>query len=229
MKYKILLVDDEKDIVEFLNYNLVQEGFDVIQAYNGVEALEIMHHNPDLVILDVLMPKMGGHEVCKHMRENPNYKDIPVIFLTAKGGESEEIQGLDLGADDFMQKPISPKKLIARVKSNLRRYEGRRNKEHDEIISVGPLNINREKFTVTLNGDNLILPKKEFEIIFYLAANPGKVFSREKILNDVWGNDVFVVERTVDVHVRKIREKLGEYSNLIETIKGVGYRFKSIE
>jgi len=227
MKDKILLVDDEKDIVEFLGYNLIQEGFDVIQAYNGKEALVMMEQNPDLVILDVLMPQMDGYKVCKQLRENPRYKEIPVIFLTAKGGENEEIRGLNLGADDFIQKPISPKKLIARVKSNLRRYESKRKQVRNDIISIGPLTINREKYTVTLEGENLVLPKKEFEILAYLADNPGKVFSRENILNDIWGDNIYVVERTIDVHVRKIREKFGDHSELIETIKGVGYRFKN--
>jgi two-component system alkaline phosphatase synthesis response regulator PhoP len=230
MKTKILLVDDEKDIVEFLQYNLEQEGFEVISANDGKEAVERLSEKPDLVVLDVLMPKMDGFEVCKKIRSMEDFKNTPVIFLTAKTAEIDEIQGLNLGADDFIQKPISPRKLIARVKSNLRKNETIKNETVvNSEINIGPVNINREKYSVTLDGENIIFPRKEFEILFFLASNPGKVFPREKILNDIWGSDVFVVERTVDVHVRKIREKLGSHAELIETIKGVGYRFKGIE
>ncbi len=230
MKTKILLVDDEKDIVEFLQYNLTQEGFNVISAYNGEQALEKITQKPDLVILDVMMPKMDGYEVCAKIRAMEEYKNLPIIFLTAKASEIDEIHGLNIGANDFVAKPISPKKLIARVKSNLRKIEAAQEQSNaPKEIVIGPLVINREKYSVTLKGKRIIFPKKEFEILAYLASNPGKVFHREKILNDVWGTDVFVVERTIDVHVRKIREKLGSHEDLIETIKGVGYRFKSNE
>lgn len=228
MNPKILLVDDEPDIVEFLEYNLIQEGFDVIKAYDGMEAIEKLSENPDLIILDVLMPKLDGYQTCKKIRENDQFKDTPVLFLTAKTSEVDEITGLNLGADDYVQKPISPKKLVARVKSNLRRITTLAPSKANKI-KIGPLRIDRERYTVHLDGESLILPKKEFEILAYLASQPGKVFIREKILSDVWGSDIFVVERTVDVHVRKIREKLGEYADLIETIKGVGYRFKNVE
>ena len=230
MKPKILLVDDEKDIVEFLQYNLTQEGFKVITAYNGKEALEKMNVNPDLVILDVMMPKMDGYEVCTRIRSMDDYKNVPIIFLTAKSSEMDEVHGLNIGADDFIQKPISPKKLVARVKSNLRKIETMQSDAAaSKEITAGPLVINREKYQVLLDGDHVVLPKKEFEILAYLASNPGKVFHRDKILSDVWGDDIYVVERTIDVHVRKIREKLGDYADLIETIKGVGYRFKSVD
>ena len=230
MQTKILLVDDEKDIVEFLQYNLVQEGFKVITAYNGKEALEKISQKPDLIILDVMMPKMNGYDVCSKIRSMDEFKSTPIIFLTAKGGEQAEVMGLNLGADDFIQKPISPKKLTARVKANLRKLET----VHTETgniteIKTGPLIIDKEKYSVSLKGHQIVFPKKEFEILAYLASNPGKVFHRDKILNDIWGTDIFVVERTIDVHIRKIREKLGNYSDLIETIKGVGYRFKSDE
>jgi two-component system, OmpR family, alkaline phosphatase synthesis response regulator PhoP len=230
MKTKILLVDDEKDIVEFLEYSLLQNGFKVIIAYNGEEALEKISEKPDLIILDVMMPKMNGYEVCERIRKIDEFKHIPIIFLTAKGSETDEVYGLNIGANDFIQKPISPKKLIARVNSNLRSKESAQSEQSTsrEVVS-GPLVINREKYTVLLNGVQIILPKKEFEILAYLASNPGKVFLREKILNDIWGKEVFVVERTVDVHIRKIREKLGAYADIIETIKGVGYRFKDDE
>ncbi|MFA7288355.1 MAG: response regulator transcription factor [Melioribacteraceae bacterium] len=228
MATKILLVDDEKDIVEFLQYNLEQEGFEVITAYDGKEAIDKMVLNPDLVILDVFMPKMDGYEACSKIRLMEEHKTTPVIFLTAKSSETDEIHGLNLGADDFIQKPISPKKLIARVKSNLRKIDTLTSTDSN-IIAIGPLVIDREQYVVLLDGETLIFPKKEFEIISYLASSPGKVFDRDKILNDVWGSDIYVVERTIDVHVRKIREKLGKYGNLIETVKGVGYRFKNIE
>jgi two-component system alkaline phosphatase synthesis response regulator PhoP len=225
---KILLVDDEKDIVEFLEYNLIQEGFEVVSAFDGKEALEKLKSKPDLIILDVLMPKMDGYETCEKIRKIKEFKNTPIIFLTAKSAEVDEIKGLNLGADDFIRKPISPKKLIARVKSNLRKsellpLEPAKIKE----IKIGPLLIDKEKYTVLLDGKNVVFPRKEFEILSFLAANPGKVYHRDKILADVWGTDIFVVERTVDVHIRKIREKLGKYSDLIETLKGVGYRFKS--
>ncbi len=228
MNQKILLVDDEQDIVEFLEYNLVQEGFTVVAAYDGTEAIEKLAEKPDLIILDVLMPKMDGYEACKKIRSMDEFKKTPILFLTAKSSEIDEIKGLNLGADDYVQKPISPKKLVARVKSNLRKLGSSKSSISDKI-QIGPLKIDREQYTVLLNGNLLVLPKKEFEILYYLASNPGKVFAREKILSDIWGSDVFVVERTIDVHVRKIREKLGEASDMIETIKGVGYRFKNVQ
>ena len=229
MKTKILLVDDEPDIVEFLQYNLLQEGFDVITAYDGQKALDKMAENPELVILDIMMPKLDGYEVCKRIRENPAYEKIPVIFLTAKSGEVNEIMGLELGASDYIQKPISPKKLIARVKSNLRKTDSNKIKKEPDKIEIGPLKIDREQYIVYLNGEEKVFPRKEFEVLYYLANNPGRVFSRDTLLKDVWGTDVYVVDRTVDVHIRKIREKLGVFSDLIETVKGVGYRFKSVE
>lgn len=225
---KILLVDDEKDIVEFIQYNLESEGFEVISAYDGEMALKQMEAKPDLVVLDVMMPKLNGYDVIKQIRMNEEYDDIPVIFLTAKTSEFDELKGFDLGADDYVKKPISPKMLVARVKSKLKRISKTEDNINlqDTTLSIGPLEINKEKFEVKINGKLIVLPKKEFSILYYLAKKPGKVFPRDRILNDVWGQDIYVIERTVDVHVRKIREKLGEYSNLIETIKGVGYRFK---
>jgi two-component system alkaline phosphatase synthesis response regulator PhoP len=209
---------------------LEQVNFEVITAFNGEEALQKISEKPDLVILDVLMPKMNGYEVCERIRENTNYKNIPVIFLTAKSSEIDEIHGLNLGADDFIQKPISPKKLIARVESNLRKTKGGGNAdEKSKVITIGPLKIDREMYTVQVDDKQVVFPRKEFEILSYLASNPGKVFHRTKLLNDIWGSEVYVVDRTVDVHVRKIREKLGKHSDLIETIKGVGYRFKNLE
>jgi DNA-binding response OmpR family regulator len=226
---KILLVDDEKDIVEFLQYNLKQEGFEVITAYDGMETLSKIKENPDLIILDIMMPKMDGFEVCRRIRNMNGYEHIPIIFLTAKSGEVDEIKGLELGASDYIQKPISPRKLVARVKANLRGTDKSEDKAVLTKIKIGPIKIDKDKYEITIDGKLKIFPRKEFEVLFYLASNPGRVFSREVLLKDVWGPDVFVVDRTVDVHIRKIREKLDKYSDLIETIKGVGYRFKSVE
>lgn len=229
-KTKILLVDDEPDIVEFLDYNLTKEGFDVIKAYDGVEALKKIVEKPELVLLDIMMPKMDGYEVCKRIRNMEGLDKLPVVFLTAKSGEVDEILGLELGASDYIQKPISPKKLIARVKSNLRKGLAERIEIQQPVkITAGPLTIDRQKYIILVDGSEKVFPKKEFEMLYYLANNPGRVFSRDTLLKDVWGNDVYVVDRTIDVHIRKIREKLGQYSDLIETIKGVGYRFKSVE
>jgi two-component system alkaline phosphatase synthesis response regulator PhoP len=226
---KILLVDDEKDIVEFLNYNLKQEGFDVITAYDGIETLTKIKENPDLIILDIMMPKMDGFEVYRKIRGINGFENTPIIFLTAKSGEVDEIKGLELGASDYIQKPISPRKLIARVKANLRSQGKSDIITVPKKVKIGPLQIDKDKYEITIDGKIKIFPRKEFEVLYYLANNPGRVFNREVLLKDVWGPDVYVVDRTIDVHIRKIREKLGSYSSLIETVKGVGYRFKSVE
>ncbi len=227
-KAKILLVDDEKDILEFLSYNLKREGYDVSAAVNGKDALEKLKGNPDLIILDVMMPEIDGFEVCRQIRMMPGFQNKPVIFLTARGGESDEIKGLEVGADDYIQKPVSPQKLIARVASNLRKADNIAALPGEQTkIKIGPLVINREEYTVKVDGTDTVFTRKEFELLYYLANNPGKVFNRDALLKNIWGADVYVVDRTVDVHIRKIREKLGEYYDLIETVKGVGYRFKS--
>jgi two-component system alkaline phosphatase synthesis response regulator PhoP len=228
MKTKILLVDDEPDIVEFLEYNLTQHGFDIIKAYDGNEALKKIDENPELILLDIMMPKMDGYEVCRRIREMKDHEKTPIVFLTAKSGEVDEIRGLELGANDYIQKPISPKKLVARVKSNLRKSDSA-DAHKPNKINAGPLLIDREKYVVYLDDVEMNFPKKEFEVLYFLANNPGKVFTRETLLKDIWGDNIYVVDRTVDVHIRKIREKLNEYSDLIETVKGVGYRFKSVE
>jgi len=226
MATKILVVDDEKDIVEFIQYNLEKEGFQVITAYNGTAALEAIKEKPDLVVLDVMMPGIDGYEVCKKIRLEDKYKNIPILLLTAKTREQDEIRGLELGADDYIPKPISVQKLLARIKSNIRQSLTIINETSIGIIEVGPIKIDREAYIVYLNNGKIIFPRKEFELISYLASKPGKVIPREQLLNSIWGEDVFVGDRTIDVHVRKIREKLDKYSNLIETVKGVGYRFK---
>ena len=230
MKSKILLVDDEQDIIEFLQYNIEQEGYEVISANNGREALEKMAERPGLIILDIMMPVMDGYEVCRRIRENKSSLNIPVIFLTAKSAEADELKGLELGGDDFITKPISPKKLVARIKANLRRKGTSSDieMEGEPLLKLGPLEIDREKYEIKLEGVNTHFLKKEFEILTCIARKPGRVMRREAILNEIWGEDSYITERTIDVHIRKIREKLGRHSKMIETIKGVGYRIKNI-
>ena len=226
---KILLVDDEPDIVEFLKYNLEQNGYDVIVGHDGLQALKKLSENPELIILDIMMPHLDGYEVYNKIRENKNFTDIPIIFLTAKSGETDEIKSLELGASDFIQKPISPKKLIARVKLNLRKNKVDLTGNDLLKLEIGPLVIDKEKYVVNIDNVETIFPRKEFNLLFFLANNPDRVFSRDVLLKEVWGDDVYVVDRTVDVHIRKIREKLGKHAYLIDTIKGVGYKFKSVE
>ncbi len=227
---KILLVDDEVDILEFLKYNLEQEDFEVLVSTNGKDALKKISQNPDLIVLDIMMPEMDGFEVYEQIKKNKEYQNIPIIFLTAKSGETDEIKGLDLGASDYIQKPISPKKLIARIKLNLRKSSQLEKKSKEaEPLKIGPLEIDIEKFAIKVDNKLKFFPRKEFQLLYFLASNPGKVMKRETLLKEIWGNDVYVIDRTIDVHIRKIREKLGKHSELIETIKGVGYRFKHNE
>jgi two-component system, OmpR family, alkaline phosphatase synthesis response regulator PhoP len=227
---KILLVDDEVDILEFLKYNLELEGFEVLVSTDGKDALEKIFQKPDLIVLDIMMPGMDGYELYQQIKSNKSSQEIPIIFLTAKSGETDEIKGLDLGASDYIQKPISPKKLIARIKSNLRKSPllEKKNKEA-EHLKIGPLEINVEKFAIKVDNKLKFFPRKEFQLLYFLASNPGKVMKRETILKEIWGNDVYVIDRTIDVHIRKVREKLDKHSEIIETIKGVGYRFKHNE
>ena len=229
MKTKILIVDDETDIIEFLEYNLEQRGYEVLTANNGREALDRLSGHPDLIVLDIMMPEMDGYEVCKKIRDIDSYKEVPVLFLTARSSEVDEVHGLNIGADDYIQKPASIDKIVARINANLRKTRSFSLPDNMNKIEAGPLVVDKERYQVILNGDELILPKKEFEILELLASKPGKVFSRNQILDSVWGEDIYVVARTIDVHVRKIREKLGDNSDLIETIKGVGYRFKKTD
>ncbi len=227
MKKRILVVDDERDIVDLITYNLSKEGYGVLSAFNGKDAIDKAGNQVDLIVLDVMMPVLDGFETCKRLKANQLTSNIPIIFLTAKSSEVDEIVGLELGADDFIQKPISQRKLIARVKAVLRRREQTIDDHADQsIIKIGRLEINRSNYTVRLGKRDIFLPKKEFELLALLAANKGKVYSREMLLNSIWGSDVFVIDRTVDVHIRKIREKLDDDGNAIETVKGVGYRYR---
>jgi len=216
----ILIADDEPDIVEIISYNLLKEGYTVYTAKDGNDALDkakLVH--PDLFILDVLMPFKNGMEVCKILRTQPRFKDALIILLTALSDEGSHIKGLDSGADDFITKPISPKVLISRVSALFRRTE----KDKTDIITAGNISIDAQKYIVNINGESITLAKKEFELLYLLAAKPGRVFLRNEILEQVWGNEVIVGDRTIDVHIRKIRQKLGV--NCISTIKGVGYKF----
>ncbi len=221
MAKKILIVDDEQDIVELVKYNLEKEGYKCYTANDGQAAVaKAIDKQPDLILLDIMMPIMDGIEACRQIRQESSLKDVYIAFLTARGEEYSEIAGFDVGADDYITKPIKPRVLASRIKALLKRKK--ENIEIDELV-VGDITIDRSTFDVKLRGEQLILPKKEFELLYLLASKPGQVFTREKILNKVWGYDVDVVDRTIDVHIRKIREKIGD--NRIKTVKGVGYKF----
>lgn len=223
-EYKILLVDDEEDILEFLSYNLKKEGYNVFTANNGKEAVIVAKkENPHLIILDVMMPDMDGIETCREIREIPGLKDVMIAFLTARSEDYSQIAGFDVGADDYINKPIKPRVLISRIKALLRRGATSDASKTDKV-DMGGIKIDRERYVVVKDGKEISLPKKEFELLALLASKPGKVFTRDVILDSVWGGDVVVGDRTIDVHVRKLREKLGE--DFIKTVKGIGYKFE---
>ena len=220
---KILIADDEPDILEIVSYNLGKEGYEIYTAKDGNEAIERAKQlHPDLIILDIMMPKKTGVEVCQILRSQPAFQDTLIIFLTALSDEASQIKGLETGADDYVSKPISPKVLVSRVNAIFRRIN---NKETGKSIQVGNINIDHVKFLVTINDLEVILAKKEFELLYLLASRPGRVFLRNEILSQVWGNDVIVGDRTIDVHIRKVRQKLGV--DCITTVKGVGYKFEA--
>ena len=209
--------------MEFISYNLIKEGFIVKTASNGREAVELAKSfNPELILLDVMMPEMDGMETCVELRKLDNLKNTFITFLTARGEDYSQIAGFDAGADDYIIKPVKPRVLVSRIKAMLRRSATQEEQVADEI---GGLRIDRERYLVIQNGEELTLPKKEFELLSLLISSPGKVFNREKILASVWGEEVVVGDRTIDVHIRKLREKIGD--NLIKTIKGVGYKFEA--
>ena len=221
-KIKILLVDDEPDILEFISYNLVKEGFEVFTCGNGKDAIQMARQErPQIIILDVMMPDLDGIETCRVIRETPELKDVLIAFLTARNEDYSQIAGFDAGADDYINKPIKPRVLVSRIKALLRR-QGSIGDE--EIVEMNGFIIDREKYLIKKDNLSINLPKKEFELISLLASRPGKVFTREDILKNVWGDDVVVGDRTIDVHIRKLREKLGDA--YIRTIKGVGYKFE---
>jgi len=222
-KQTILVVDDEQDLLDLIEYNLKKEGFDVLKAEDGEEGIEVARESsPDLVLLDIMMPNMDGLEVVEVMRGDEDLKRIPIIFLTARGDEKTEVEGLNKGGDDYITKPISTTKLISRIKAVLRRFE--ETEEPVNRLEVHDIVIDKDRYIVTKGEEEFQLPRKEFELLYFLASRKGKVMDRQTLLNQVWGNNIYVVDRTVDVHVRKIREKLGD--EYIETVKGVGYRFK---
>ncbi len=220
--HKILVVDDDPDIVEILKYNLLSKGYNVRSAPNGLQALAIAKEFiPDLIILDIMIPKMDGVETCRQIRAIPELADKLVIFLTARLEEYSEIAAFEIGADDYITKPIKPRALISRINALFRR-NSKKNSENFKITSRN-LEINPSSYTVKINGKKISLPKKEFEILFFLAQNPDQVFNRDALLENIWGSDIYVLARTIDVHVRKIREKIG--NGFITTVKGVGYKF----
>lgn len=229
MSKTILVVDDERDIVDLLKYNLQKEGYRVLTASDGKKALERAQERPDLILLDVMMPEYDGWEVFKRLKKEKSTANIPAIFLTAKGSEIDEVVGLELGADDYIVKPISLPKLIARIKAVFRKREQPEPATAETVRHIGVLEIIPDKHLVRVNKKEIFFPRKEFQILLYLASHVGSVVNRETLLNAIWGSDVYVVDRTVDVHIRKIREKLGRYADYIETIKGVGYRMKEVE
>ena len=219
--FKVLIADDEPDILEILKYNLEKKGYVVITARNGDEAIEKAKRNqPDLIVLDIMMPGKTGVEVCEILRKQPAFKETLIMFLTAINDEATQIRGLETGADDYVSKPVSPKVFMSKINSLFRRL----NKSDTKIISINGLIIDPEKFIVQYHGKNISLAKKEFELLYMLATKPGRVFVRNEILNQVWGADVIVGDRTIDVHIRKIRQKLG--IDCITTVKGVGYKFE---
>ncbi|MDA9215660.1 response regulator transcription factor [bacterium] len=218
----ILLVDDELDILEIIGYNLSAEGYNVVTAQNGVEAIKkAKKHKPELIILDVMMPEMDGIEACEKLRLIPELSETVITFLTARGEDYSQVAGFEAGADDYITKPIKPKVLTSKVKSLLRRFKTQ--DDSQQILKLGNITINREEYKIFVDTQEMVLPRKEFELLSLLASKPGKVFKREDILDRVWGNDVIVGGRTIDVHIRKLREKIGEQK--FKTIKGVGYKF----
>ncbi|TCC97119.1 response regulator transcription factor [Pedobacter hiemivivus] len=224
VKQKILIVDDEPDILELIEYNLKKEGYQVYLASNGQEGITIAKKvHPDLIILDIMMPKMDGIEACRLMRAIPEFKNTFMVFLTARSEEYSEIAGFNVGADDYIAKPIKPRALVSRINAILRR-----NSSADEVsdnkVEIGDLVIDREAYLVYQSGKKVVLAKKEFELLYLLASKPGKVYTRESILKNIWEDSVVVTNRTIDVHIRKLREKLGE--TYVATVKGVGYKFE---
>jgi two-component system alkaline phosphatase synthesis response regulator PhoP len=229
-KHKILIVDDEPDILEFLGYNLTKEGFEVFSAENGIEAIakarEIIPH---LIILDVMMPEMDGIEACDEIRKIPELSNTIITFLSARGEDYSQIAGFEAGADDYITKPVKPKIFVSKVKALLKRYKPSEVEKNADIsiIRVGDITIDKNRYVVLKDEREMVLPRKEFELLFYLSSEPGKVFTREEIYDNIWGSGVVVGDRTIDVHIRKLREKIG--SEHIKTIKGVGYKFISSE
>lgn len=222
---KILLVDDEKDILEIVGYNLKKEGYEIITAENGLQAIEkSKKHKPDLIIMDVMMPEMDGMEACEKIRALPDMENTLITFLTARGEDYSQLAGFEAGADDYITKPVKPKVLVSKINALTRRLGNSSSGADGEIQQLGDIRIDKDKYTVYYKDQELVLPRKEFELLSLLSSKPGKVFKREEILNSVWGNEVIVGGRTIDVHMRKLREKLGD--SYFKTVKGVGYKME---
>lgn len=227
IKTKILIADDEPDILEFLEYNLEKAGYEVFTATDGQSALQVaQRERPQLIVLDIMMPVLDGIEVCRRLRENADFKSTLIIFLTARDEDYTQIAALDVGGDDYIAKPISPRVFVSRVNALLRRFEynDEPKKTAEHIIQIANLEINTERFSVFRGNEEIYLVKKEFELLMLLIKRAGKVYTREEIFSKIWGNDVIVGDRTIDVHIRKLREKLGD--DYIGTVKGIGYRFE---
>jgi len=220
---KILLVDDDADILEIVGFNLEAEGYQISKASNGKDGIKkAQKEKPHLIILDVMMPEMDGIETCEHLRKIPELKQTIIAFLTARGEDYSQVAGFEVGADDYITKPIKPKVLVSKVKALLRRIK--EGESMEDIIKVGDFEINREEYKIVRGEEEYVLPRKEFELFYLLASKPGKVFNREEILDKVWGNEVIVGGRTIDVHIRKLREKIGD--EVFKTIKGIGYKLE---
>lgn len=223
--FKVLAVDDEESILELLKYNLEKQGYDVKTATDGIAALDVARRfRPDLVLLDIMMPRVDGVETCRQMRAMPEMQSTFIVFLTARSEEYSEVAAFDVGADDYITKPIKPRALLSRISALFRR--GNKSKSQTPQIAIGDLTIDRNSYTVKLKDKEIDLPKKEFELLYFLAQHPNQVFSRDELLHHIWGADVYVLARTVDVHIRKVREKIGD--DYIATVKGVGYKFNEI-
>jgi two-component system alkaline phosphatase synthesis response regulator PhoP len=225
MPSTILVVDDESDIRELLQYNLEKEGYRVLTCPDGRQALKTLAKPVDICVLDVMMPEMDGWELAKAIRSNPKTSGIPIVFLTARDSEVDEVLGLELGAADYITKPVRMRTFIARIRRALKQAHATSVASSPDVLDVGALRIHANNYVVQIGKKEIPFPKKEFEVLLFLARHPERVVSRETLLNEIWGHDVYVVDRTIDVHVRKIREKLERYASYIETVKGVGYRF----
>jgi two-component system alkaline phosphatase synthesis response regulator PhoP len=222
-KIKVLVIDDEPDIIDILTYNLNKEGYEVASAEDGIKGVKVAtKFQPDIILLDIMMPNQDGVETCRQIRENPELKNAFIIFLTARSEEYSEVAAFDEGADDYITKPIKPRALMSRIAALFRR-ESKKEQELTQI-KIKDLTVDRTSYTIDKGGKTIILPKKEFELLYFLAKNPNIVFSRDELLQNIWGADVFVLARTVDVHIRKVREKIGD--DYITTVKGVGYKFE---